>query len=297
MSYASRAVQSLLRNCMDSIRVRLITDAAEDKRKLQDMVDTLDHHGHEVHVHAQTEADEIAEERFAKWPVLRRFRMGHPCWRKITDPPLFVEPGQEVIILDPDVYFPNRFRFDEAPERGVRIMWQRPNCLLPPHSVAAAFRAPARLADHMDIGSAHLRQDLDWDYLDWFIERLGGRGLPWKPHIEAICWAAIAMRMGGGYLPPEHWYCWDHSHPKRWMLKAGVPPLKLLSRVPLHKVKMFHAGGVAKDWLVEAEAQGIFDTGQVIEHTLPSPPFEEFTEMRFKMLQAMKDTARMVGYT
>ncbi len=297
ISYASRAVQSLLRNSLEPVRVRLITDAAEDKTKLEEMVAGLELHGHDVLVHAQAEADDIAESRFAQWPHLRRFRFGHPCWRKLTDPPLFVTPGSEVIVLDPDVYFPNRFRFDSAPEKGIRVMWQRPNCLLPAETVRAAFQAPARLADHVDIGAAHLRQEPDWDFLDWLIDRMGGRGLPRVPHVEAIGWAALAMRMGGGYLPPQHWYCWDHNHLKRLKLKAGTDPLKLMAQLPLASVKMFHAGGVAKEWLVPAEEAGLFDTGQTIEHSLDSPPYEEFTQARFHRVQLIKDTARFVGYT
>lgn len=297
ISYSGRAVQSLLRNCLEPIHLRLITDAASDREKLQDMVATLDLHGQCVTVHAQVEADDLASRRFSGLPALQRFRFGHPCWRKLTDPSLFADVGAEVVVLDPDVYFPNRFTFDDPPDKGLRVMWQRPNCLLPAETVRAAFAAPARLADHVDIGSAHLKQELDWEYLDWFIERIGGRGLPRVPHVEAIGWSALAMRMGGGYLPPEHWHCWDHSHAKRLRLKFGSQPLKLLGAVPLDRIKMFHAGGIAKNWLVPAEEAGLFETGQTIEHCLRSPPFREFSRARFEILQLQKDAAKAIGYT
>ena len=48
---------------------------------------------------------------------LRAFRHGHPCWRKITDPLLLSDPGAELLLLDPDLYFPNRFRFEETPQK------------------------------------------------------------------------------------------------------------------------------------------------------------------------------------
>jgi hypothetical protein len=60
---------------------------------------------HAWHVCARAEADERAVTVLAPYPNIAAFRFGHPCWRKITDPLLFGAPGEEMIILDPDLYF------------------------------------------------------------------------------------------------------------------------------------------------------------------------------------------------
>ena len=41
-------------------------------------------------------------------------------------------------------------------------------------------------------------------------------------HVEAIVWAALAMRSGGGYLDPEHWHCWRNSQWKRVLRRLGA---------------------------------------------------------------------------
>ena len=48
----------------------------------------------------------------------------------MTDPLLLSRPGEEMLLLDPDLYFPNRFLFEATPSNGLSLMWQRPN--LPP---------------------------------------------------------------------------------------------------------------------------------------------------------------------
>ncbi len=62
-----------------------------------------------------------------------------------------------MVLLDPDLYFPNTFRFEPTPEQGILLMWQRPNCLLPHKTVRAAMDAGIPLARHVDIGVAQWR--------------------------------------------------------------------------------------------------------------------------------------------
>src|SRR5262249_20653014 len=152
--------------------------------------------------HDQAEADRRADDRLARYPNVRRFRQGHPCWRKITDPSLFAADGEEMVLLDPDLYFPNAFSFEPTPERGILLMWQRPNCLLPPEAVRAAIAASFRLAHHVDIGVCHARSPIDWDWLERFLGAIGGPDIPRIMHVEALVWSAMAMHAGGGYLDP-----------------------------------------------------------------------------------------------
>ena len=75
-----------------------------------------------------------------------------------------------MVLLDPDLYFPNKFCFreDYARPRPV-LMWQRPNCLLPTAIVNAAIGKKIALAHHVDIGVAHWRPQIDLDWLDWLL--------------------------------------------------------------------------------------------------------------------------------
>lgn len=93
---------------------------------------------HTWSVYAQAEADARAANQFGKHPHLLEFRLGHPCWRKITNPLLFASGSEEVIILDPHLYFPNHFCFEQTPASGLLLMWQQPHCLPPNETVEAA---------------------------------------------------------------------------------------------------------------------------------------------------------------
>jgi len=234
------------------------------------------------------ECDALAADYYRQFPAIRGFREGHPCWRKITDRPLFAAPGEEMVILDPDVYFPNRFTFEPTPERGLLLMWQRPHCLLPAECVRAAYGAPARLAHHTDIGVAQTRAPLPLDWLEWFLGRLGGCDVPRVMHVESIVWAALAMRIGGGYLNPSKWICWHRSLLKRCLMRAGMTGPQLLRMERLQEAKCFHAGGVAKEWLVKAVERGWLKG--TTDQTQPTPivPFEELTPARFEVREVAK---------
>lgn len=62
------------------------------------------------------------EELLKRHRNLGSFLRGHPCWRKVTDPLLLSEPGAELVLLGHDLYFSNRFRFDETPQNDLLLM-------------------------------------------------------------------------------------------------------------------------------------------------------------------------------
>jgi len=202
LSYARAALESLFKNSADPINLNLVTDSAEDAKLLEQCVTVLElKPEHRCTVTPQDALNDAESSRFANLSNLRAFRHGHPCWRKVTDPLLLSEPGEEMVLLDPDLYFPNRFRFEQTPISGLSLMWQRPNCLLPPHVVRAAMDAHIPLARHVDIGVAHWRSGSDLEWIDWMLGKLGGPNLPRAMHIEAIVWSAIAGSAGTAPRP------------------------------------------------------------------------------------------------
>ena len=119
LPYARLALSSLVERCLDDLRLRLITDDESDREAIVEAVNDLKvSPRHLVTVHAKAEMDELADAQFAALSNLKSFRSGHPCWRKITDPLLFAQPGEELIILDPDLFFPNQFHFEPTPGAG-----------------------------------------------------------------------------------------------------------------------------------------------------------------------------------
>ncbi|MCA0176623.1 MAG: hypothetical protein LCH73_10110 [Proteobacteria bacterium] len=297
LPYARLAIASLLARCEDALDLHLITDAEADRAAIAAAVAEIDVPArHQVSVHAQAELDAIAETAWADWPHLRAFRFGHPCWRKLTDPLLLAAPGEEMLILDPDLYFPNAFTFDPTPARGVLLMWQPPSCLLPPEVVRRAYDQGVALAHHVDIGVAQARHNWDLAWLDDLIARLGGTALPRAMHIEAIIWAALAQREGGGYLPPEHWHCWRNTHGGRLARKLGASGERQLHRERWAQIKCFHGGGAAKWWVPGLVASGALPAPTRIATHLPPQPFEPLTRAEYEAGQRWKDWARRLGY-
>lgn len=297
LPYASSAIESLFGNALEPLDVRFITDSSEDRKVLTDAVAALPNpRGHAWTVADQNEAMERGDEQFRGYPHLKAFQRGHPCWRKITDPPLFCRDGEEAIILDPDLYFPNRFLFEETPSRGILLMWQRPNCMYPPETVRAAYDIPVRLAHHVDIGVAHVRAPLDLEWLDWFLGRLGGAALPRSMHVESITWSALGMKQGGGYLDRRRWLCWHRTQWKRLRLRLGATGVQILGKERLADAKCFHAGGQAKEWLADARKAGILDHGRTLDQPSPVLPFAELTRGAFRRERALKGTLRFLGY-
>ena len=242
---------------------------------------------HSWRVVDKAEADARAEVIYAKYPNLREFRNGHPCWRKITDPPLFAKDGEEMVILDPDVYFPSKFCFEPTPSTGLILMWQAANCLYPHDRVRRAFDLGIAMADNTDIGVCQATSPLDYEWLDDLIFRLGGKDLPsWSAHVEPIVWAALGMRVGGGYLDPGAWFCFNNPVSKRLRRKVfKLDPMELLRTEPIRTAKCFHAGGEPKRWLVEAEKAGILEGSTRLDQPFPIIPYKRYTRAQFDRKQ------------
>jgi hypothetical protein len=297
LSYARYALESLFRNVLQPLELFLITDSEEDKQVLTRHMEALpsaDMHGWSVHSFTDL-ADREAED-FRAYPLVRALRAGHPCWRKVTDPMLLSAAGQEMVLLDPDLYFPNRFTFEITPAAGLLLMWQRPSCLLPDETVRRAMVAGIPLAHHVDIGVAQWRAGTDLEWLNWLLGRLGAPDLPKMMHVEAIVWAALAMRCGGGYLDPDQWLCWQRTQRKRLELKLGFSGLSILRRESLAGAKCFHAGGEAKTWLAAGHAAGILDQQGTLDQPGKLITFEELRPLAYHREQQIKGAARRLGY-
>ena len=276
LSYARYTLASLFANVREPIHLNLITDTEIDKITLEEELflrqKTKDH-GWSVFSEADL-ADREAD-KFGRFPSLIAFRRGHPCWRKITDPLLLSDDGEEMVLLDPDLYFPNQFRFEETPKTGVLLMRQRPHCLWPPEIVKAAMRAGLPVAHHIDIGVGQWREPVDLEWLDWLIGSLGGENIPRMMHVEAILWSIIAMRIGGGYLDPTAWHCWHRSRLTQLRMKLGTSGVSILKWEKFSAMKCFHAGGAAKSWLAEAQKAGLLDCGNDRTGATPVAAYEE----------------------
>jgi hypothetical protein len=299
LSYARIAVESLFRNSDEPFHLVLITDSTDDKQILLGELGNLksfEPSEQGISVFNEADLNERESEMFASYPHIVKFRRGHPCWRKITDPILLSRDGEEMILLDPDVYFPNRFCFEETPQSQLLLMWQRPSCLLPAEVVNNAMRAGIPLAHHTDIGVAQWRMPIDLPWFDWLLEKLGSPNLPRNMHIESIVWAALAMRMGGGYLDPALWLCWHRTQFKRVSRRLGASGSTILKSEPWKDIKCFHAGGEAKWWLLEAKNKGYLDSNEA--RTLPTRPlpFVELKPNAFAQIERRRDWLRKAGY-
>jgi hypothetical protein len=300
LPYARLALESLYRNCAEGFSLTLVTDTREDVLALKSELETLEDRGNyskrAAVVYGEADLADLEQGKFRKFEHLRKFRQGHPCWRKITDPILLSDDFDEMIVLDPDLYFPNRFCFERTPENGVLLMWQRPSCLFPAEVVEAAISSNIPLAHHTDIGVAQWRAPVDLDWLNWLIERIGSSQWPHSMHVESIVWAALAMRIGGGYLDPSKWVCWHRSQYKRMLVKLGVPGPSVLERESFSGIKCFHAGGAAKWWLADAHRLGILDRDEDVTKSSVSVPYEELAPSEYYRLQRNRRWLQRLGY-
>jgi hypothetical protein len=297
LDYARHCIQALFSNSTEQVHLHLITDSVEDRQELIEGLDLDCFRGeHLGSVYAQDDLADLEADRFAAYPNLRQFRHGHPCWRKITDPILLSQDGEEMILLDPDLYFPNRFAFEPTPAHGVLLMWQQPTCLMRPDQILLAMEKGIRLADHVDIGVGAWRAPVDLDWIEWLLRQLDFKSLRRYMHMEAFVWAALAMRIGGGYLDPKLWHCWNFSQPRRILLKMGIPGTRLLGSQHFSQLKCFHAGGQAKYWLDEAKRKGLLDSRQ--SRILPGRilPFKELLPISYHREMRFKQVLGRLGY-
>jgi hypothetical protein len=297
LPYAEKCISSLFARSSEPLELTLITDDEADKLQIASAVAAL-RIPRELtwSIHSKRDADERAADILARYPNLQRFRDGHPCWRKLTDPLLFSRPGEEMIVLDPDLYFPNGFAFEPTPASGVLLMWQPPSCLLPDQTVMAAYRGNVKLAHHVDIGVAQLNNVVDLEWFERLVGTLGGKDIPRVMHVEAIAWAAIAMRIGGGYLDPTHWNCYQYRQWKRVALSLGISGVRLLKAENLQNAKCFHASGVAKWFVKDACERNLFPVPGQITTSVAPRPFEELTEREYAADQRFKKIVRRMGY-
>ena len=298
LPYARFAISSLLDNSLEALDLTFVTDDESDRTEIVAALATISQpKRHTIAIRIKSEIDELARSQWAELPHLRQFREGHPCWRKITDPLLLAKPGEEMIILDPDLYFPNRFRFEATPAKGVLLMWQPPSCLLPDETVMNAYRHGLALAHHVDIGVAHARKNIDLQWLDKAIEEIAaGKPLPRAMHVEAIVWAAIAMKEGGAYLDPDYWHCFQNSQWKRIAIKVGVSGPSVLGVEKFASMKCFHGGGPAKWWIPGFLEAKRMPAARELQTQSRFQGFEELTLRSYESSQRVKRLARKLGY-
>lgn len=298
LPYARFAIKSLLDNSLEALHLTFVTDDESDRVDIAKALETIPQPPqHVIDIRIKSDIDALALEQWADFPHLRQFRDGHPCWRKITDPLLLAKPGEEMVILDPDLYFPNRFRFEATPAKGILLMWQPPSCLLPDETVMNAYRQGLPLAHHVDIGVAHARKNIDLKWLDGAIAQLAdGKPLPRLMHVEAIVWAAIALKEGGAYLDPEYWYCYRNPQWKRAALKVGVSGQTLLGVENFAGIKCFHGGGPAKWWIPGYVEAGRMPASRELPAQAKFNGFEELTRGEYESGQRLKRLARKLGY-
>jgi hypothetical protein len=298
LPYARLALGSLFKNSEEQFDLFLITDEESDKQILLDEIGKLgvDQTGKRVQIFGEADLSARESEVFAGYPNITSFRHGHPCWRKVTDPILLSRDAEEMIVLDPDIYFPNRFCFEESLQSRLLLMWQEPSCLLPANVVDNAMRAGIALAHHTDIGVAQWKMPIDLAWLDWLLGKLGSPDLPWSMHVESIVWAALAMRMGGGYLDPKAWLCWRRTQFKRIFRKLGGSGAVILRREPWADIKCFHAGGEAKWWLSDAKSKGFLESHEVKRLKFSPLPFQELTPDVFAAIERRRLWLKRLGY-
>jgi hypothetical protein len=296
LGYSAACLKSLARNALETLDVVLITDGPEDKARLQ-AIDGLDPEGrHSWRVIEKAEVDAIAAEKLAAFPAVRQFREGHPCWRKVTDPPLVAGPGEEIIILDPDVYFPNGFAFEPAPAAGIYLMYQATNCLLPEDAVRDAYEKGLKMADHTDIGVAQLGPTpFDWAHLERLCATMDFARWSWSMHVESIVWAELAMTMGGGHLDPKAWHCFANTITGRLQRKLGRSGVETLAHLDIGGMKCLHGGGEAKNWFVAAEDAGIFTSHARHDKPTPIRPFADYPRDKFERKFRLRHFARRLG--
>ena len=296
LPYAKACLASLLRNACETLDLVLLTDGPNDAIQLEAALRPFALRSpHFLQIFDQGDADRRADAKLAPFPHVARFRLGHPCWRKITDPALYASDGDEVIVIDPDVYFPNRFTFEAMPQRGFLLMWQRPNCLLPEALVDQAYDAGIDVADHTDIGVCQYRAPFPFAALNHLLGILNFENHKRSMHVESVVWAALAMEFGGGYLDPDAWHCYGYTVVRRLTRRLGRSGVASLQALPFQQMKAFHAGGVAKNWLPDAEGAKLFNNPAERRELTVAREFVLYPRSKFTNKRRNRRMARKLG--
>lgn len=298
LPYARICIRTMLNNCVEAVHLRLLVDDRDEQALLEREMQAIPIPARsQVEIIAKDVVSDRLRERFPALEGLRQLHEGHPCWRKIIDPLVLSAPGDEIIVADPDLLFPNRFTFETTPRDGVMMMRQGPNCLFPPEAVRATFDLGVRLANHVDIGVAQVRAgavDLDW--LDGLARGLDvARFRPFM-HIEAIIWSALAMRIGGRHLASDAWRCWERGKIKRLAVAFGMPGRWALNLEPLARLKCIHVSGPSKWWVTAAMEAGNLKEFHN-DRTAPTQgvPYIELTRTHYAREEKMKAALAKAG--
>ncbi len=171
LPYAHACIRTMLANSVEPVHLRIIADDSQEQAILAEATSQYAVPGWaEIDVIDEQDVADCIATRFPGMEGLRALHTGHPCWRKVIDPLALSGPDEEIIVADPDLFFPNKFDFESTPHHGVMMMRQRPNCLLPTDAVRTAFDQGLLLADHVDIGVAQLRAgSIDPEWLNWAV--------------------------------------------------------------------------------------------------------------------------------
>jgi hypothetical protein len=298
LPYAHLCIRTMLANTAEPIRLRLLGDDPADVARLAEGVaDITIPAGCSLDFLSKNDVSDQLSSRYPQYRGLFALHDGHPCWRKIIDPLILSEPDDEVIVTDPDLFFPNRYTFEPTPSAGVMMMRQGPNCLYPPDAVRQAFDLDIKLANHVDIGVAQVRAgavDLDW--LDWLTSKLDLQRFRPFMHIEAIVWSAMAMRMGGEHLNPSVWRCWERGKIKRLAVALGMPGVWTLKLEALDQLKCIHVSGPSKWWVKDALERGVLrEFHNPILAPVPGVPYRELTRSQFENEQRLKRAIAATG--
>ena len=289
----------MLSNSVEDLHLHLVVDSyAEADLFLKEIPGFDVPKSSTVEIIAKEDVSEKLEQRFPGMVGLKALHDGHPCWRKIIDPLVLSQPGEEIIVADPDLIFPNRYRFEQTPPDGIMMMRQGPNCLYPPDAVRDMFELGEKLANHVDIGVAQLRAGtVDMAWLNDVASKLDLQKYRPFMHIEAILWSAMAMRFGGRHLAPEFWRCWQRGYFKRLAVAAGLPGEWTLKLEPIKQVKCIHVSGPSKWWMKSSVEAGILKETKIdITENSVGPEYRELSIRDFDKEQKFKGFLTKIGF-
>jgi hypothetical protein len=126
LAYARICIRTLLNNSDEPVHLRLVVDNADEARVFETEVQSIKlPEGSRIEVITKDLVSDLLAQRYPGKQGLRALHEGHPCWRKIIDPLVLSAPEDEIIVADPDLLFPNLYRFEQTPAEGVMMMRSR----------------------------------------------------------------------------------------------------------------------------------------------------------------------------